>query len=151
MVSVKDIAAFLLLRAGPMTAMKLQKLVYYCQAWWSVRTDTRLFPETIYAWAYGPVVYDLFELHRGCYAVSRLSEGDAEALSSEVTEFLGQVLEHYGVMDGRKLSELTHQEDPWRYARTGLQDGARGSAEIPWESMRAYYSRQPWPSSLKIP
>mgnify|MGYP001247259517 CR=1 FL=1 len=33
MVSVFDVASYILQKQGPMTTMKLQKLVYYCQAW----------------------------------------------------------------------------------------------------------------------
>ena len=33
MASAHDVAAYILKKLGPMTAMKLQKLVYYCQAW----------------------------------------------------------------------------------------------------------------------
>src|SRR6267142_182405 len=32
-VTAHDVAAFILKQRGEMTAMKLQKLVYYCQAW----------------------------------------------------------------------------------------------------------------------
>lgn len=32
MATVDDVAAALLTRTGPITAMKLQKLVFYCQA-----------------------------------------------------------------------------------------------------------------------
>ncbi|WP_284982347.1 type II toxin-antitoxin system antitoxin SocA domain-containing protein [Arthrobacter sp. efr-133-TYG-118] len=52
-----------------MSTMKLQKLVYYCQAWhlaWDGRT---LFPEEIQAWASGPVCPALYEVHRGIFAV----------------------------------------------------------------------------------
>ena len=33
MATVHDVAAYILMRRGQMTAMKLQKLVYYSQAW----------------------------------------------------------------------------------------------------------------------
>ena len=33
MANVDDVAAYILNRQGPMTAMKLQKLCYYSQAW----------------------------------------------------------------------------------------------------------------------
>lgn len=33
MASVFDVAAYVLEKMGPMSAMKLQKLVYYSQAW----------------------------------------------------------------------------------------------------------------------
>ncbi|WP_307850044.1 MULTISPECIES: type II toxin-antitoxin system antitoxin SocA domain-containing protein [unclassified Saccharopolyspora] len=42
-----------------MTAMKLQKLVYYSQAWHLVWDERPLFDEPVQAWANGPVVPDL--------------------------------------------------------------------------------------------
>lgn len=59
--SVLDIAAYILSKHGPMAHMKLQRLVYYSQAWHLVWEDTPLFPERIEAWANGPVVPVLYE------------------------------------------------------------------------------------------
>jgi len=42
MASVHDVAAYILDKRGPMSHMKLQKLVYYCQAW-SLVWDEELF------------------------------------------------------------------------------------------------------------
>ena len=43
MASVFDVAAYILHRAGTMTAMKLQKLVFYSQAWSLVWDEKPLF------------------------------------------------------------------------------------------------------------
>ena len=69
-VSVDDVAAYILSRKGPMSAMKLQKLVYYCQAWSLVWDDAPLFREPIEAWANGPVCPPLWERHRGRFELS---------------------------------------------------------------------------------
>ena len=50
MASVLDAAAYMLQRCGPMTTWKLQKLVYYAQAWSLVWDDDALFDEEIEAW-----------------------------------------------------------------------------------------------------
>jgi hypothetical protein len=47
MASARDVAAYILSRQGRMTAMKLQKLVYYSQAW-SVVWDERAAPTENY-------------------------------------------------------------------------------------------------------
>ena len=65
MASALDVAQYILDRRGPMTAMKLQKLVYYSQAWSIVWDDDVLFPERIWAWKNGPVVRELWEAHFG--------------------------------------------------------------------------------------
>ncbi len=50
MANVHDVSAYILKHWGPMTAMKLQKLVYYSQAWGLVWDEEPLFPERIEAW-----------------------------------------------------------------------------------------------------
>jgi uncharacterized phage-associated protein len=42
------------------TNLKLQKLLYYCQAWSLVFTGQALFAERIEAWVHGPVVPSIF-------------------------------------------------------------------------------------------
>ena len=58
-VSVFDVAAYILDKLGPISTIKLQKLVYYCQAWSLVWDEEPLFSERIEAWVNGPVVREL--------------------------------------------------------------------------------------------
>jgi uncharacterized phage-associated protein len=67
--SVYDVAEYILAREGEMSAMKLHKLVYYCQAWHLVWDGAPLFDEEIQAWANGPVIPALYELHKGEFTV----------------------------------------------------------------------------------
>ncbi len=53
-----------------LSTVKLQKLVYYSQAWHLVWEDRPLFPERIEAWANGPVVPDLYREHRGDFELT---------------------------------------------------------------------------------
>ena len=139
MASVLDAAAYILERQGPMTTWKLQKLVYYGQAWSLVWDDDVLFPEEIEAWANGPVVRALYHAHRGKYRVSRLPRVEADALTDEQRETVDAVLEFYGDKSPQWLSDLTHMEAPWRSARRGVPDGERGNAVIAKESLAEYY------------
>jgi uncharacterized phage-associated protein len=139
MPSVHDVAAYILKQRGTMTAMKLQKLVYYSQAWSLVWDEEPLFPERIEAWANGPVVYELYERHRGCFKVSEWN-GDPDALGDEQKKTVDSVLKFYGKMPSQELSNLTHQEDPWKNARKGMGTYTRGNSEITLSSMAEYYS-----------
>ncbi len=144
MATAKDIAAYILHRAGPMSTMKLQKLVYYAQAWSLARRGQPLFGEQVQAWAHGPVVYELFELHRGRYAVGSLP-GATRGLAHGDRVVVDDVIARYGSMTADELSRLTHAEEPWKAARAGVPDGQRASAVITPESMRRFYSRRPVP------
>jgi uncharacterized phage-associated protein len=70
MADVFDVAGYILQQKGQVTTWKLQKLVYYSQAWSLVWDERPLFQERIEAWANGPVCPDLYQVHRGAF-VSR--------------------------------------------------------------------------------
>lgn len=140
--SAHDVAAYIIEKMGPLSAMKLQKLVYYSQAWSLVWDDRRLFPERIEAWAHGPVVPALYSQHRGQFQVSEWPQGDPTTLDETARETVDAVLKYYGNRNAQALSDMTHSEQPWRRARSssGLPDGQRGKAEITLDSMMEYYS-----------
>jgi uncharacterized phage-associated protein len=139
MASVHDVARYILERHGEMPAVKLQKLVYYSQAWHLVWADKPLFQERIEAWANGPVSPALYAGHRGSYSVSKWSKGDVANLTATERHSIDAILKHYGDKTAFWLSELSHQEKPWRSAREGLGPGERGSQEITKATMAEYY------------
>lgn len=133
-VPVESVAAWLQSRNASATGMKLQKLLYYSQAWHSVWEGAPLFPERLEAWAQGPVSPHVFALRHESGALVQ-TPLPASAIST-----LEAVLAAYGERSGRWLSELTHREAPWRAARAGLPDEAPSKAEISVELMRRTYA-----------
>lgn len=142
MANVFTAAEYILNRLGPMTAMKLQKLVYYSQAWHLTWDERPLFEERIEAWANGPVTPALYGAHRGQYLVEpgMFASQAAGGLSDDERESIDKVLEFYGGKDPQWLSNLTHIEAPWMIAREGVPEGDRCDHEITAESMIEYYS-----------
>lgn len=140
MATAHDVAAYILDQRGGMSTWKLQKLLYYSQAWHLVWDEEPLFPNRIEAWANGPVVRDLYRDHRGQFTVDRWTKGDIGALATNEVETIDVVLGGYGDLSGRALSHLTHQEDPWRIARDGLGPTDRSTVEITQESMQEFYT-----------
>jgi uncharacterized phage-associated protein len=139
MASVHDVAAYILEQRGPMTAMKLQKLVYYAQAWSLVWDERPLFDEPIQAWANGPVCPVLYREHRGAFTVHSMPHGNPKALAPDARETIDVVLQSYGDKTSQWLSDLTHSEPPWKDARRGLPDGSRSDREITLSAMAEYY------------
>jgi len=139
MATVHDVAAYILKKTGRITAMKLQKLVYYCQAWSLVWDEKPLFKEKIEAWASGPVVRSLYHRHRGQYWLTSW-RGNLDALSQDERATVNAVLKFYGDKTSQWLSDLTHHEEPWMKARKGLDLTERGNREITHASMMEYYS-----------
>jgi len=139
-VSAHDTAAYILSRLGSMTAMKLQKLVFYSQAWSLVWEEGPLFNERVEAWINGPIVPDLYSHHRGEYIIGAWSPGDPKKLEPCQIETIDAVIKFYGDKTAQELSDLTHAEKPWLDARVGLRSDERGNKEISLASMHEYYS-----------
>jgi uncharacterized phage-associated protein len=137
--SVYDVAAYILHKAGTMTAMKLQKLVYYAQAWSLVWDEKPLFSERIEAWANGPVVPDLFAAHRGEFTVSEEPNGNRKRLDVKEQKTINAVIKFYGDKPAAWLSDLSHREAPWKDARKGVPQGERSNREITHAAMSEYY------------
>lgn len=136
-----DVADYILEKQGPLSAMKLQKLVYYTQAWHLVWEDKKLFADTIKAWANGPVTTTLYRLHREHFKLKpNFFGGNTSHIPKKSKEAIDRVLSFYGDKDAQWLSDLTHMENPWKHARIGLADGERGDRTISLQTMAEYYS-----------
>jgi uncharacterized phage-associated protein len=134
-----DVASVIIARCGSwLTAMQLQKLLYYVEAWHLAITDRALLDEDIEAWEKGPVVPEVRNLRRS--AASRLA-GNAPGVELDATAsgIIDLVLSTYGSLSGDEMSYLTHAELPWVEARRGLRNDAPSNRAISKESMAEFY------------
>jgi uncharacterized phage-associated protein len=141
MATVLDVAKYVISRCGEMTAMKLEKLVYYCQAWSLGWDNVPLFDEEFEAWANGPVCPQLFNAHKGLFTVhSDFFDALPDyAFTESELETMNSVIDYYGDKEPQWLSELTHKEAPWKEARKGVPDGASCNNIVTKDSMLQYY------------
>ncbi|MBU1565365.1 MAG: DUF4065 domain-containing protein [Proteobacteria bacterium] len=142
MANVFDVATYILTKQNEMSAMKLQKLVYYCQAWSLVWDDMPLFDERIEAWANGPVVPVLYDKHKGHFLVNAILFSDfcdTIVLTPNQKDTINVVLDSYGNRSAQWLSDQTHSEDPWKSARKGIPCSERSNSIISLDSMSEYY------------
>jgi uncharacterized phage-associated protein len=141
MMSANDVASVILARAGSWTdAEKLQKLLYYVQAWHLAVTNEPLFSEQIKAWKDGPVVPQVW--HSRQEKATRLAAKqhvEDIQLDEMTSDLIDLVLVNYGSMTGDQLSALTHVEEPWRSARGDLPDDAECRDPISTEQMATFY------------
>jgi len=142
MANVFDVTRYILKKLGPMTTAKLQKLVYYSQAWSLVWDEKPLFRQKIQAWANGPVIPTLFRAHQGKFKVNVASfpDGNIRRLNKDQKETIDSVLSHYGKKSAQWLIDLSHLEDPWKNARKGCKPGEKCTNEITLGAMMEYYS-----------
>lgn len=118
--------------------LKLQKILYYIQAWNLALLNEPLFEEDFEAWLHGPVIRKVWDEYKGhSVLIGELSEQD-ENINLKFTEdqedVIEDVIDAYGNKSGYYLESLTHQEDPWKNARKQGENTI-----IKKEEMKKYY------------
>lgn len=122
------------------THLKLQKLLYYAQAWALVMLGHPLFTEDFQAWAHGPVVESVFDEYKS-YRWDAIPEPSGfTQVDDETKDHLAMILEVYGDFSAKHLEKMTHNEGPWKDARGDLPPEARSNAIISKQSMQQFYS-----------
>jgi uncharacterized phage-associated protein len=114
----------------------LQKLVYFSQGWTLGWTGRPLFDGDFEAWPDGPVDRPLWVCQR--YSFVPKYEGQ---LTSEQSEIVNAVLDHYRGRQSRELVDLSH-EAVWEEARSGLPAQASSRNRLDPSTMRRYYVTQ---------
>lgn len=140
--AVLDISAYIfnrLNRLGPVEAIKLQKLLYYCNAWSLADRRVPLFEDEIQAWKHGPVVASIYPLHRGEIDIESWPHGVPEDLLVSDRELIDEIVDTYGGLSGWRLRNLTHQEDPWKEAWEKARQGEILRVPIDRETTGDYY------------
>ena len=125
----------------PITHLKLQKLVYYAQAWSLALFEKPLFAEDFQAWAHGPVAPSIYRAvaGKGWNALAPFSDREPAIFVDDQLALLSEVAEIYGAYTAKGLEAMTHSEAPWVEARQGLSPEARSSAVIPKARMAEFY------------
>jgi len=126
------------------TNKKLQKLVYYAQAWSLVLNNKKLFHEPIEAWVHGPAVRSLYVQYKkfGFAPIQEKIQPGSIKISGRTKELLDEIWKVYGKLDAGYLEMLTHSEKPWQEARKGLQNYEKSGNEISLKTMKDYYSEK---------
>jgi len=124
-----------------LTNLKLQKLLYYAQAWYLVNNNNcKLFDEEIEAWQHGPVVrevYDRYKKFKGLPIEEDLSNDDVNALSEDIHKYMSEFLDEFMDYSATSLVNMTHSEAPWIEAYNRCKCGGI----ISTDSMYNYYSK----------
>lgn len=147
MVTIYDAAKYILEKKGSLNSVKLQKLLYYSQAWSLVWDDVPLFLEDFEAWDSGPVCRPLRERFEGQLYLTAddIPDGDSTKLSDVQRETVDVVLEKYGHWDTEHLVLLTQAGAPWRETWNAYQTRQIPSRIIPIDSLGWYYGGA-WPA-----
>jgi uncharacterized phage-associated protein len=143
MLTCFDVATFFIHLANVtgsyISNLKLQKLVYYAQAWYLAIYDTPLFEEEFEAWVHGPVIPVLYREYKDFGWKPIQQDVEEPKLPENIQDFLDEVAEVYFGCDAYELERMTHQETPWIQARGFLPMDTPCNQIISQESMREYY------------
>jgi uncharacterized phage-associated protein len=124
------------------TNKKLQKLVYYAQAWHLALYDKPLFRDRFEAWIFGPVQPRLYQRFKK-YGSDPINEQPSKPdISSPAEKHLKDVIEAYWKFTAWELERMVHQEDPWKKARNALAPDKPSSKVISQEDMKKYYKQR---------
>ena len=136
---------------APLTVLRLQKLLYYAQAWSSIVRESELFSDELQAWRHGPVVP---AVHRTLADGEEVHSIRADALaivpdlSAEEAEFVRRVWEAYGQYSALQLSTMTCAEMPWRKAWGDRPKDGCGDDAIALVDLEEFFGTQAMPASL---
>jgi len=127
-------------RGDILTNLKLQKLLYYAQAWYLALKDRPLFQEDMQAWVHGPVLPSQYHRFKDFQWKPIVQDVARPAITvAGVEAHLNEVIDVFGTETAVALELMTHRERPWIEARGDIPMDAPSTAIIDKTVMRDYY------------
>ncbi|ORA07760.1 Panacea domain-containing protein [Mycobacterium arosiense] len=149
-----DVAQYVYDRLGWVDAWRLEKLVYFAQAWHLAWDGRPLFDEDFEAWPDGPVERNLHRVnkyYRDHHVSTTLPGASRDTLDAHARAIIDAVLAYYGRIPRAQLIELTHADSPWLHARGDLPPTAPSSMTLSKAEMRRCYTEKVVAGARDIP
>lgn len=166
-VDIKDYASYvgitMLMKGLTVSPLKLQKILYYEQAWHMVGfgRENQLFDCAPQAWVNGPVYPEIYRIYKDMVpgmcdhlkmrnfvadgedpAIKEKLLLDKMGLEKEEIALTERVIMLYGSRTQNQLILLTHSEKPWSEKREGLMPYDYSCVEISLDTMHNYYKQR---------
>ena len=127
MYSVLDVARYVVARsnrAGTISNLKLQKVLYFIQAEFLVVQNMPCFAEQIEVWDFGPVVpvaYYRYRIYGGA-AIPLLQDNSFCPFNRKDKKLADGVIDECVKYSAAGLTDIVHRQTPWReaYCRRGV-------------------------------
>ncbi len=142
---------YILKHYGPMTHLKLQKLLFYCDAYCLACFGRELVADRFEAWVHGPVSRKVFEELNGraflysdmSYSETSGTDVDSEfgKLASDQQALIEEVLEQLASWTGDELEQAVHDGRPWQLARAGYGEAQACHEMISKDETARFYKR----------
>jgi len=148
------ITAYINDKGDSISHKKLQKLLYYTEAWHLVNFGEPLLEEEFEAWIHGPVIPSIYRTFKdfGYNDFHVINDQDSTVdekineifsknkLTDHQMQYIYAVLDQYGGLTSFQLELLSHSEAPWIEARNGKAPHERCNNVISKQRMMEYYS-----------
>ena len=139
-----NVAEYFLYKANEdgelITNLKMQKLLYYAQAWYLVNFNKPLFDDEIEAWSFGPVIRSVYQKYKEFGHTPIIYDNKKgeilKKFSKTDQEFLNEFYDKFINYTAHDLVSLSHSEDPFIEAYNSL------SKLISLKKMKHFYSKQ---------
>lgn len=129
------------------TPLALQKILYFIQGIYMVLFGEELYKEDCMAWVHGPVYEEVYALFRDFkynpiednrFAIFK---GRFEELSEQEKKTIDLVINSFGRYSGKELEKITHNEAPWKNARTDYEPLQPSRKKIEKKDIKEYFSQ----------
>lgn len=126
-------------RGEELNNQKLQRVLYYAQAWHLGQFGTPLFEEKISASPWGPFVLSIWRrfLPEGIGNIP--ARGVKPTFDERTTAFLEEIAARYLPVDEFVLGDMACSEAPWLNARRGVDELEISPHAIPEAEMRILF------------
>ena len=143
---------YILKHYGPMSHLKIQKLIFYCDAYCLAYFDKELVTDQFEAWVHGPVsrkVYNSLKDKSILYSDLIYSKKEGEdvdvefgKLTQDQQDLILSVLGDLSKWTGIELEAATHKEKPWLEARKGYSEADKCNELISKDTTRLFYKTE---------
>lgn len=134
-----------------MSHLKLQRLLFYCDAYHLAYFDKELITDKFEAWVHGPVsrkVYgslkDKYMLYEELTYSNNTKEDvdkEFEKLTQDQQDFVISILEELYTWTMFELGASIRNEKPWKEAIIGYREADKCHVEISKETTRLFYKK----------
>lgn len=148
MYNVLDICRYIVRYCGehnyPLSNLKLQKILYFIQAFFLSYTPERqpCFREQIQAWDFGPVVPEAYHEYKryGAGEIPSFSrcflQNNIHIKEKDINR-INSILDELASFTATQLVDITHDQDPWENNYVSRRNNV-----ISIEDMRNYFDRK---------
>ncbi len=153
LVDIEKLASWLVLYFNhlgtPISPFRLQKILYYCQAWSLAFLDHPLFRDEPEAWVRGPIykkIYNIYNVKGAIWDQIKnnnvgyvtLNENKLD-LNKDQLEVIEEVIKKYSALPDIQLALITNNELPWNETRKDCEPFGMCDDKIKHKLMSDYY------------